>query len=161
MTFKPGPFQLTLVAHDNVTDMLGTARVEGSWPDPRDGAGMGPIAVLQPATGVFVRDGEVRRSGSLGQAEQGLLRSDLQTAMIGLVCRGPGVNELRVERSLVGDAATEFPPMEIAFGEERCTQVRDLIPAGTMTEGQFSYEIRVPDDEDDISGARDFFVLTN
>ena len=143
MTFRPGPFQLTLVAHDNVTDMLGTARVEGSWPDPRAGAGMGPIAVLQPAAGVFVRDGEVRRSGSLGQADQGLLRGDLETAMIGLVCRGPGVRELRIERFLVGDAATEFPPMEIAFGDERCTQVRDLIPAGTMTEGQFSYEIRV------------------
>ncbi len=51
-----------------------------AWPAPR-------------AAGVFVRDGEVRRSGSRVQADQGLLRGDPETAMIGLVCRDPGVRE--------------------------------------------------------------------
>ena len=35
--------------------------------------------------------------------------------------------------------------MELDLREDRCAQIRDLVPAGSMSSGMFTYEIRVFD----------------
>jgi hypothetical protein len=158
MSFKPGPYELILVAHETVADQLGTERVEGSWPLRDEGAAIGPIAVIQPAEGVFVRDGVTRTRGALARSRGELLRTDLPTALVGLVCRGPSKRKrLSVERILIGESETLFPEMEIDFGDERCAQIRDLIPASTMTPGNFTYRVRLLDGESEMAVAERTF----
>jgi VWFA-related protein len=162
MSFKPGPYELILVAHEMVADQLGTERVEGDWPLRDDGAAIGPIAVIQPADGVFVRDGETRTRGALARASGELLRTDLPTALVGLVCRGPTKKKiLSVQRILIGESETLFPDMEIDFGEERCAQIRDLIPASTMTPGSFTYRVRLLDGESEMALAERTFAANH
>ena len=159
----PGPWELTAVAHDTVTDEIVTGLIAGDWPDPKDGKAMiGPIALLQPVYAAFLRDGDVRREGSLGRREGQPVRSDLPTALVGIVCRhrtksGP----LRVERRLLGESSVDFPAIELDSKGEPCAIVSDVIPAGTMAAGMFQYELRVhSDDEDLASGVREFAALT-
>ena len=143
MTFRPGPYELVLVAHETGADQIATGQIEGSWPDPNDGpAAVGPIAVMQPTTAAFMRNGEFRRRGSLAHGKTELLRTDLPTALVSIVCRGRGQKgKLRVERLLAGDTAVSFK--DVHLGDERCAQIRDVISAGTMTDGMFEYKIRV------------------
>jgi VWFA-related protein len=145
LTFAPGPFELIIVAHSINTDQITTLQIDGDWPHPNDGpSAMGPIAVMQPATAAFLREGKLRSQGALGKDDRELARTDLPTALIGLVCRGRSKKDiLRVERVLAGETSASFRPMELEFGEERCAQIRDLIPAGTMTAGEFRYEIHI------------------
>jgi VWFA-related protein len=149
ITFAPGPYELIVVAHSLNTDQITTMQIDGEWPHPDDGPStMGPIVVMQPATAAFLRGGEVRGKGALGKDDSEFARTDLPTALIGLICRSRSKRSiLRVERVLSGDNSASFRPMELEFGEERCAQIRDLIPAGTMTEGEFIYEIRILDSE--------------
>ena len=159
MTFKPGPYELILVAHEQVADQLGTDRVQGDWPLLGEGAAIGPIAVIQPEEGVFVRSGETRTRGALARTADELLRTDLPTALVGLVCRGPSKKKsLKVERTLVGEGETEFPEMEIDFGDEPCAQIRDLIPASTMTPGSFTYRVRLLDGDEEMALAERTFL---
>ena len=159
MSFKPGPYELILVAHESVSSQMGTKRIEGHWPERGEGAAIGPIAVIQPADGVFVREGETRLRGAMGKEEKELLRTDLPTALVGLVCRGSSKKErLRIERLLIGETETRFPEMEIELGDERCAQVRDLIPASTMTPGRFVYRIRIVQGETEIASTERSFA---
>jgi VWFA-related protein len=162
MSFKPGPYELILVGHEFVGDQLGTDRVEGDWPLREEGAAIGPIAVIQPEAGVFVRDGESRSRGALARARDEMLHTDLPTALVGLVCRGSSKKKsLVVERTLIGESETRFPEMEIAFGEERCAQIRDLIPASTMTPGSFTYRVRLLDGDEEIAQAERVFMAND
>jgi hypothetical protein len=162
MTFRPGPYELIIVAHEMVADQLGTERVEGDWPLRDEGAAIGPIAVIQPEEGVFVRDGETRTRGALARASGELLRTDLPTALVGLVCRGASKKKtLNVERTLIGEGETLFPDMEIDFGDERCAQIRDLIPASTMTPGSFTYRVRLLDGEEEKAVAERTFLASD
>jgi hypothetical protein len=73
--------------------------------------------------------------------------TELPTALMGLVCRNrrhKGV--LRVERALIGDTAVEFPLLQFELASERCAQIRDLIPAGSLRPGPYRYVMRVLDD---------------
>jgi len=147
MTFSPGPYELIIVAHSINTDQITTMQIDGEWPNPNDGPStMGPIAVMQPANAAFLRAGEIRTQGALGKDDRELVRTDLPTALIGLVCRSRSKKQiLRVERVLAGETSASFRPMELEFGDERCAQIRDLIPAKTMTAGSFTYEIHILD----------------
>lgn len=59
-TFDPGPFELVFVSRELDTDVISAGHLDGEWPRPRDqAASIGPIALLQPGSGAFVRDGEV------------------------------------------------------------------------------------------------------
>ena len=63
---------------------------------------------------------------------------------MGLVCtarRHEGL--LRVERSLIGGTTVDFPLLQFDLAGERCAQVRDLIPAGSLGPGAYRYEVRV------------------
>ena len=67
---------------------------------------------------------------------------------------------MRVERRLVGETTAEFEPNELDLGEDRCVQIRDLVFERTMTEGAFSYQVRVlRGDEELASGQLDFHAI--
>ena len=159
MTFPPGPFEIALVAHESSEDMIATGKIEGSWPKlDSDDAGIGPIAVMQPAAAVFLRDGEHKTRGALGYEEASLLRTDRPTAIISLVCWHKSVTgTLRVERALLGDSSATFPPIDIDASSETCAPILDQIPAGTMGDGEFTYEVRLTQDSTEVmTGVRRF-----
>ncbi len=161
--FPPGPYEVRSVAHETSTDLVASANTEVSWPDPNRGpACVGPFALLQPELAAFTRDGQVRMSGPLGvPAEQPVL-TDEPTAFVGLVCRGRGGRggALRVERWLRGASRVEFEPIELGAGGDRCAQVRDVVPAGALGPGSYSYEVRVLDGDYELaSGGREFFAV--
>jgi VWFA-related protein len=154
---SPGPWELTGVAHDTVTGDIVAGRIEGDWPDPNESeATVGPIALLQPVQAVFLRDGSTRREGSLGRAADEPVRTDLPTALVGLVCRDRAQSRpLQVERRLAGEDFVDFAPLDLPAGRDRCAVVTDVIPADTMTAGMFRYEVNVrSEDEDVASGLR-------
>ncbi len=161
ISFAPGPFELVLVGHETQTDEILTTKIEGSWPeiDGDDPVTIGPIAMMQPASAVFVRDGEVKTTGAAAHRE--FLAPELPTAMISLVCWGQKEKQpFRVERQLVGSSAAEFPPMDLQPDEQRCAQIRDVIRAGTMTDGEFKYEVHVYRADAQIAeGSRDFVAF--
>lgn len=145
LTFAPGPYEIALVAHEIGADRVLTGKLEGTWPDVDDAAvTVVPIAVMQPAVAVFLRAGAVKTEGALGQDDSQWLRTDRPTALVSLVCRNKATRgALRVERRLVGASEASFPEMKLDFGDDRCAQVRDVISAGTMTDGEFTYEVKV------------------
>jgi VWFA-related protein len=163
MRFAPGPYEIVAVVHEHTGNQVATARIEGSWPDP-DAASVtvGPIAILQPSEGAFLRGTEPRRSGSVAVAEEDTARPDRPTALVGIVCRERSrKGSLRVERRLVGESAAPFEPLEVSFeGEERCALIRDIVRSATMSPGEFRYEVRVFDGADEIAaGERAFAVM--
>jgi len=165
MSFRPGDFRLVGVAHETTGNSVSTSEVEAHWPDPNDAeVTLGPIAVLQPAEAAILRNDTLRRSGAVAIGKDRLARTDLPTALIGLVCRakfrkGP----LKVERKLVGDAGSfaPFGRLVLELGEDRCAQIRDFIPAGSMSPGLFRYEIRVRDRKQELASAvRTFYAAS-
>lgn len=161
MSFAPGPFELISVVHEVSADAVSTGRLEGVWPDPDDeSVTVGPIAVVQPAEGVFLRDTERRLSGSRAVGPREAARVDLPTALIGIVCRGPGKHQVRLQRVLAGESSAEFPEQEIDLGRDRCAIFADRIPAGTMTAGGFRYEVRVVEHDVELTSAVREFAAT-
>lgn len=156
MSFKPGPYELVMVAHEATTDQVATSSLEGSWPDPNDEtATAGPFAAMQPAEGAFSRDGTLSPAGALAVGGARAARAERPTALVGLVCRGRGRKKpFRVERTLIGETSADFEPMELDLGADRCAQIRDMIPAGMMTAGDFVYEVRVVDGEEELASTR-------
>jgi hypothetical protein len=160
MEFGPGPYEVTAVAHELSTDRILSGRVEGQWPDPEeDRATVGPIALLQPAEAIFVRGAENRASGPLARTRDDLVRPDLPTALLAIVCRDrPRKLALEVDRLLRGETAVGFPPLAVEAGAERCFLISDLIPPGVMTEGVFVYSVRVLGLEGELAGAERSFA---
>lgn len=149
LDFDPGPYELVIVAHEDGSEKISTGQTEGDWPDPRNPtATIGPIAVLQPGAGAFVQGEDVRREGPLAKGD--MARTDLPTALVGIVCR-PDDGALRVERMLVGETSAVFPSMELEGDGDRCSVFSDTIPSGTMTSGRFRYEVRVLSDNEPIA----------
>ena len=158
---KPGRQEIVAVAHERTSDFILSDRREVAWPDP-DGqpATCGPIAVLQPTPGAFSRDGVVRDSGSLARAPEEPLNSGLPTALMSLVCRGKKQQgPLVVERTLVGQTRVVFPALEFDLQNDRCAQIRDVIPAETLGPGTYRYELRILREEATLDEtAREFHV---
>lgn len=161
LTFERGPFELVAVARETRSDQVATASHEAVWPDPMkdDRAGIGPVAVLQPREGVFLRDAEIRSSGVLALGETEALCVDSPTVIVGIVCRRrPNKATLRLHRRLVGDLSAEFPPTDLEPSDESCVQFQDRIPEGAISPGAFVYEIRLLDGDEEIAMARRAFV---
>jgi len=164
MTFSPGPYEVVSVAHEQTGDDVLTHRIDGEWPDADDApASLGPIAVLQPEVGAFLRDTVLRRDGSLALGENGVARPDRPTALVSIICRGRTQKRpFVVERHLVGESAVEFEPQELDLGEDRCAVFQDIIKAGTMTDGGFEYKVQVMRDEEELASAtREFLVAAD
>ena len=162
MEFPPGAFELAMVAHETTADRITAGQLEGMLPDPRDAdATVGPLAVLQPAAGAFLRDGDQRSLGPLARTAQDTVLTDRPTAVVGLVCRNrPEKDLFEVHRTLEGESSVEFPTLLLEAQEERCTQVRDLIPTRMMTSGGFRYELRVTaNGEPIVENAIEFFAI--
>ena len=165
MTFRPGPFKLVGVVHETTANDVGTGEVEADWPNPNDAeVTLGPVVVMQPLSAVILRGDELRREGAVGIPEGGLARTDRPTVLIGIVCRAKGAKrKLRVERTLVGEAESSAPfgPLMLEFGDERCAQIRDFIPTGSMSTGMFSYEIHVFDKKEEVASTTKKFAAAS
>ncbi|HEX5041660.1 MAG TPA: hypothetical protein VFV75_02080 [Candidatus Polarisedimenticolaceae bacterium] len=142
---KPGPFELVAVARELTSDKVFSSRTEGTWPDPEDAlAEVVQPVVLQPGPGAFTRDGMVRKSGSLVHRADDPLDAARPTALVALVCRSKMVKtSLDVTRVLEGASPVEFPPLALDLKDERCGQVRDMIPARSLGPGRYHYRIVV------------------
>ncbi len=162
MTFAPGPYELVAVAHEAVTDQIGSVRVEGRWHAPEEtSASIASLALLQPFHGAVIRDGAPAAPGQIVIGEGGLVRSDEPAAVVGLVCRSRDQKAaLRVERVLLGEGETEFLPAEIGYVEgEPCAQIRDVIPRDVLGEGRYRYVMRVADRTGPLARAERSFVV--
>jgi len=145
ISFRPGDYEIVAVAHEASTDLVTSEQIETSWPNPNlEGITISPIALLQPVTGAFLRGEELRKSGSMARDAGEPVRAELPTALVGLICRGrTGKGSYNVERSLVGASETKLPPMVFDLHEDRCAQLRDVIPSKTMGYGVYRYQVRV------------------
>jgi VWFA-related protein len=158
----PGPHEIVAVARESASDLILSDHFRIDWPDP-DGqpATCAPVALVQPVAAAFLRDGESRTSGSLARSEGDAARTDLPTALLGLVCRGRRhQGALRVERALVGASRVEFPVLEFDSKEHRCAQIRDLIPPGSLGPGYYRYVVRVARSDETLHETdREFFAV--
>ncbi len=145
MSLRPGPFQVVSVAHEHVTGLVASSERDSVWPKPDPNRpSMGPIALVQPVEAVFVRNGNVRTQGPLALDKDRAVLTDRPTALVGLVCTGKGKgrwDDTRVERRLIGETSVSFPTLVPERSRDRCIQVRDVIPAFSLAEGSFRYEI--------------------
>jgi VWFA-related protein len=163
LEFRPGDYEIVSVAHETLTGLVSSEKIEIRWPDLRKHkAAVSEVVILQPESGAFLRDDETRTSGSLARGPLEPIRADQPVALVGLVCRNRKQRgELSVDRRLIGETEVEFPPLEFALGNETCAQIRDLVPADTMGEGYYRYEIVVTEDDTTLyQGTRDFFAFT-
>ena len=161
--FKPGSFEVVMVAHETETDQIVSRRVESSWPNPRSQpVAVSPIAIVQRTRAAFHSDGEIRTSGNRALGPGELVRSDVDTAFIGMVCWDRGQKKsLRVKSSLSGDSSADFPEVVIEPGDERCRHLVDLVAPGTMTAGAFTYEVKVHEGDEEVASAKIEFGATD
>ncbi|HKQ61815.1 MAG TPA: hypothetical protein VJS92_11010 [Candidatus Polarisedimenticolaceae bacterium] len=144
LRLAPGAYDVVAVAHEIGSGLVGSAQARIDWPDPdRSPATVGPIVVLQPDSGAFVRDGKTRHHGPLARSEGEAVRTQLPAALVALVCRSEHqAPTLTVERKLLGENG-ELAPLTLSLEDQRCAQVRDLIPADGLHAGYHRYEVRV------------------
>jgi hypothetical protein len=159
---KPGTYEVVSVAHEASSGLIASDERSVSWPDPAgQPALVSTIALLQPASGAFLRDGRTRPNGSLARDPRRPVHSDRPAALVGLVCgsrRNKG--DLLVQRALVGNSSVEFPPLSFDLHEGRCAQVRDVVPENTLAPGFYHYDVRVLQEGQPLhESSRDFVVL--
>ena len=143
MRFRPGEYEIVSVAHEAGTGMISSIQKTSVWPDPNGRPATScPIALLQPADAVFMRGGETRASGSLARGSDEWIDPERPLALVAVVCRGrKDHGPLQVERALVGESVVELPPLSLNVTSDRCAQIRDLIPSGTLGPGNYRYGI--------------------
>jgi VWFA-related protein len=153
MDFAPGNYDIVAVAHEAQTDTVASKEVHGSWPRlDTELACLGPIAVSQPMTGGFLRNGQSRTQGAVVVAEDEALRGDSPTAVIALVCRAKDQKRpLKVVRTLYGESDTPVGTTELDLSTERCGQVLDLIPAYALGAGKYRFVITVTSDGNELA----------
>lgn len=161
MRFGGGPFELIGVAHEGLTDQVASARIEGSFPDVTERvAAIGPIAVLQRASGAFQRNGETLTSALVAAGPDEPLRPELPTALVGLVCRDRrGERALRVERLLIGETVTPLGVTDAEFGDEPCARFLDIVPEGTFGPGRYTFVVRLLGADGELSRAERRFLV--
>lgn len=160
LEFEPGDTSLTLEVSD--ADRRGQQTVLVHWPDPNSERGtVSPIALLQPSAGAFMRSGSLQARGALASGADNSIQSQLPTAVISVVCRGPGVEDtVRIDRRLAGAASVNFQTIELLPEHEQCAQVRDMIPPGSLGTGTFRYEVHLTTDTGRLAaGTREFSAV--
>ena len=149
----PGPYDVALVATEGPTGQIAIGRLSGEWTGDFTN-GVAFTSILQPGAAALLRDGKVRESGSIAVVGDEPVRPDRPAALVTLVCKtSKRQSSVRVARTLTGPNATAFPPLDLPFGEGSCTQVRDVIPAGSLAPGTYTYEIGVEGKKEKVSRA--------
>ena len=143
ISFRPGEYEIVSVAHEAETGMISSIQITSVWPDPNGRpATSAPIALLQPIDAAFMRGNESRSSGSLARGSDQWIDPDRPLALVAVVCRGrKNRGPLTVDRVLVGESVVKLPPLSLNVTSDRCAQVRDLIPPGTLGPGSYRYGI--------------------
>jgi hypothetical protein len=146
--FRPGEYEIVSVAHEAGTGMISSNQKTVVWPDPNGRPATAcPIALLQPANAAFMRGDESRASGSLARGSEEFIDPERPLALVVVVCRGRrDRGPLQVERVLVGESVVDLPPLSLNVTSDRCAQVRDLIPSGTLGPGTYRYGISLAGD---------------
>ncbi len=153
MDFAPGDYDLVAVAHEVQTDTVSSKEVHGNWPNlDAELVSLGPIAVSQPRSGGFLRNGQSRTQGAVVVSEDEVLRGDSPTAVIALVCRAKDQKRpLKVVRTLVGETSTPVGSTDLDLTTERCGQIVDLIPSRMLGSGTYRYVITVSSGGDELA----------
>jgi hypothetical protein len=148
MEFAPGAYDLVAVAHEQESDTLSSKEIHGSWPKlDAELASLGPIAVSQPRSGGFLRNGTSHTQGAVLVAEGEALREDVPTAVIALVCRAKDQKRpLRVVRTLFGEGETPVGTTDLDLSTDRCAQIVDVIPSKSLGAGRYRYVLAVTSD---------------
>jgi len=163
VTFKPGNYQIISVAHETSTGLVSSERIDVRWPDiKKHRAAISEIVILQPESGAFLRGERTRKRGPLARNAFEPIRTDRPVAIVGLVCRNRKQHgELSVKRRLIGESHVEFPPLVLSLGDEVCAQIRDLVPADSLGEGYYRYEVVVAEDGATLyEGSREFLAVS-
>ena len=144
LKIPPGAHEILALVHEVESGQIGTKRLQGEWPDPdRASACIVPAVLLQFRDGAFARDKQTRTSGLLALAPEDPVDPSRPVVLVTLVCRGKREKEpLQVERKLTGESSVDFPALRVEFGNDRCAQVRDVVPGNTLGGGGFRYVVR-------------------
>lgn len=153
MEFVPGEYDVIAVAHETQTETVLSKEVHGTWPKvDADVASIGPIAVSQRRAGGFLRNGQMATHGAVAVTEDDLLRPDVPTAVIALVCRAKDQKRpLRVARTLVGTTETLVGTTELDLTTQACAQVVDLIPPKILGAGRYRFVVTVTSDGQELT----------
>jgi hypothetical protein len=153
MVFAPGEYDLVAVAHEIQTDTVVSTEIHGTWPKAdADLASLGPIAVTQRRAGGFLRNGERATQGAVLVAADELLRADLPTAVIALICRAKDQERpLRVVRTLIGATETPVGASDLDLTTEHCVQVVDLMPRKVLGAGRYRFVVTVWSDGQELT----------
>ena len=151
MRFAPGPYELIFVASESGTKQVGQRQLGRCLAGEKRGPGVDRTDRRRPAGRrcLLPRRRRARRRraggarGEAGPARTGRRRLSRWSVAVAPT-RRPGVSSA----GSAGDSSAAFPEMELDLKEERCAQIRDLIPTGTMTAGQFRYTVRVIDGDE-------------
>jgi len=153
MKFAPGDYDLVAVAHEVQTDTVASKEVHGSWPKlDAELVSLGPIAVTQPRSGGFLRDGRSRTRGAVVVGDDEAIRGDTPTAVITLVCRAKDQKRpLKVIRTLEGETSTPVGSTDLDLATERCAQIVDLIPSRVLGSGVYRFVLTVTSDGNELA----------
>jgi VWFA-related protein len=155
----PGVLRLVAVAHETRSGLVSSSERVVDWP-ALDGAGpaIGPIVLLQPEGGAFVREHRAQGSGALLVEDGAPLVPDRPAAFVAVVCGRRGADGV-ADRRLRGQRVHEFPPVPLdGDSAGRCVQIRDVIPSNTLGAGVFRYEIDLRAGDRAAHGSRDFVI---
>jgi VWFA-related protein len=150
----PGPFDATMVGMEGVSGDIAAGRLQADWRESETSE-VFSLALMQPRKAAFVRDGVTRDSGSVIVPEEQAARSAEPVAFVSLVCRPKKSKGLRVSTTLSGSELT-FDPKDISPQDGACVQLRDVIPAGALAAGTYTYTVRI--EGTDVSKSRAFVV---
>lgn len=161
ISFQPGHYEIISVATEATTGLVSSARIEIDWADPKKQLALvGPIALLQPATGAFLRESVSRKHGSLAHSPNDPIQTGKSTTLVGLLCHGKrSRGGYTIERKLIGESGLDFPTIETDLSDDLCAQIRDNIPANTLGDGEYKYELRATRaNELLLENTREFYV---
>jgi len=93
-------------------------------------------------------------------AEDDLLRPEVPTAVIALVCRAKDQKRpMRVVRTLIGTSETPVGTTDLDVTSEQCAQVVDLIPPKLLGAGRYRFVITMSSDGTELTSGERAIVV--
>lgn len=145
VSFKPGEFEVIAVSYNGTENTMGSESLKGMWPHEKKTPSVGPMTILQPTAGAFVRGEEVRTQGLLAVLQADALDPSAEALLMCILCDGnksrKNPRSLSVRRTLIGPSEHQFQDQVIDFGEERCAFLQDVILPNTLAPGSYVYKV--------------------